>query len=217
MRPTALSVRRLLSISVFAAVCAPLPAVATEATEAADQALSGEWLSDCQPIGRDGRHGLLTRVALGPGSVQARATLYADPACTKPSAEARYEGALLEVRAEGDGRHAFEHRVTTISLTLTDTQVAAQYNARPDTVGCGLSDWQPGIARDISGRHCTAFRFAATGTVLHERAWLSGEPGKEQLHFGSLPLAWDADSAEKRAETPSPVAFRRARAAADAQ
>ncbi|NMG66047.1 hypothetical protein GPA19_13930 [Azoarcus indigens] len=210
MHVTALPVRHLLSLCLLTVACLPIRATATETP------IAGEWISDCHPVGRDGRHGLLTRVALSPASVQARATLYADPACTRPNAEARYQGVVLEVRAEGDGRYALEHRIAAISLTLIDAGVAAQYNARPDSIGCGLGDWQTGIAREVSGRRCTAFRFAAAGTVLHERAWLGGESGKEQLHFGSLPLVWDADAADKRAEVPGPVAFRRAGAAADA-
>ena len=44
-------------------------------------ALTGEWVSDCVPLGRSGRHGLIVRLELSPHKLKVFGQMYARNIC----------------------------------------------------------------------------------------------------------------------------------------
>lgn len=172
--------------------------------QADNQALTGEWTTDCLPIGKNGRHGYVTRVRVDGGEIRATSQIFAKSSCETPTVLVNYVGTLSDISSEGD--HVdFSHRVELLSFTPNHEDVVTQYNRDPDGAGCGLTGWKLGVEVSVAGRRCAPFSFAGESVTLYDRAWIDGNA----LRFGNFPSVWSAVSASERPSKPADVIFHR--------
>ena len=165
--------------------------------------IDGEWETACLPIGENGRHGVITRIAFDGEDMQATAQVYATRACLAPTFMIRFSGAIKEV-AEGDPM-PFSYRVTRIDLTPQDQAVVDQYN-RVDGQrhGCGLSGWKLNSPQSVAGQECTPFKFATAGTIMYDSRWTASDGS---IRFGAFPMIWSNDTSLNRPAKPIPVVY----------
>jgi hypothetical protein len=171
---------------------------------AQDDILSGDWTTDCLPIGKNNRHGYISHIVIRDGSVEATSQLYAKNTCQTPTVKVRYTGRLVEGVAK-DGYVDVSQEVGGITFTLNSDDVSAFYNKNSKDAGCGLADWRTNQAVSVAGRTCAPFSFAPAGSTIFDRAWLSGN----QLRFGNFPSKWDAIDSTHRPTAPSETIFYR--------
>ncbi|MEO6360541.1 MAG: hypothetical protein ABIO43_08220 [Sphingomicrobium sp.] len=168
--------------------------------------LHGEWVSQCAPIGKNGRHGSVIRLTIGSKTIRATAQLYAKTSCDEPTLQGRYSGLVKGARQNGD-RIELDYQVRNASFTLQREDVVGYYNR---DAGCGLSGWQLGKPRSILGQRCGSVQIPAGGQMLYESAWLSGD----ELRMGAFPIDSSNRSPEARPQAPRPLVFRRVAATA---
>ena len=72
--------RRFLALYILAVA---MPAFAN--AEDTEPSLSGEWTTDCLPIGKNGRHGYVTRIRIAEGTITATSQIYAKSSCQTPT------------------------------------------------------------------------------------------------------------------------------------
>ncbi|HEX7849072.1 MAG TPA: hypothetical protein VF485_04985 [Sphingomonas sp.] len=183
-----------------------MPNAATAATAATRSAIEGSWQTACQPIGKNGRHGFITRLDIKRGRITASSQIYAHSNCDTPTVRTDYRGRIANMQAGADGTVDFDHRVDAITTTANDQEVVTIYNAGGPGSGCGFGGgWQLGVARSVAGRTCAPWTFPAAGTTLYERGWVSGN----ELRIGSFPGVWDNVTREKRPTAPGLLVFKR--------
>jgi hypothetical protein len=163
----------------------------------------GKWASACQPIGKGGRHGFVTRITIHGDRVDAHAQMYATNQCRTPTLYLTYEGRVT-TRQGRNGRAELDHTVQSITLTPQSADVVAQYNLGADQ-GCGLSGWQLNVGKSVAGSRCDPFFFPGKGTPLYDTVWI----GVDGLRFGAFPTVWANNSASKRPTQPLPTIYRR--------
>ena len=146
--------------------------------------LGGTWVSDCTPIGRDDRHGYIATVNFRGDRLGATIQMYARNTCDTPTFRIDYRGDRLQLERRGD-RIAIRQRAVSITLTPQDPSVVLIYN-RPGG-GCGLDNWQLGIARTVAGRACGPLAFPAERATLFDSIWVTGDGN---IHFAALPTRW---------------------------
>lgn len=169
-------------------------------------AIDGVWQTGCLPIGKNGRHGFVTRLEIARGKISASTRIYAHNSCDTPTVLMDYRGSITKETPGTDGAIDFDHRVEKITTTAQDPEVVTIYNAGNPGSGCGFGGgWQLGVARPVEGRTCAPWTFPAAGTGLYERGWVSGD----ELRIGSFPTVWDNTTPEKRPTTPGLLVFRR--------
>lgn len=168
------------------------------------QTLNGEWTSDCLPIGKNGRHGSVTRVRISNREIVATSQIYAKSSCQTPTVQVNYTGTLSDVSVK-EHYSDFTHRVRVITFTPNIDDVVRHYNTASDGAGCGLKDWKTNIPVSVAGRTCTPFSFAGEGVTLYDRAWLDDG----DLRFGSFPFLWSAVSAADRPSKPGDLVLHR--------
>lgn len=168
------------------------------------QTLTGEWTSDCLPIGKNGRHGVVTRVRITGREIVATSQVYAKSSCQMPTVQVNYRGALSDVAVK-ERYIDFTHTVQTITFTPNIDDVVRHYNNAADGAGCGLKDWNTNIAASVAGRTCTPFSFASAGVMLYERAWLDDD----DLRFGNFPFLWSAVTEADRPSKPADLILHR--------
>lgn len=166
--------------------------------------LAGDWVSDCQPIGKGGRHGFITRVSFRYDRIRAEAQMFATSNCEAPTFKVTYRG-HVKARRAADGSFSFDHTVDTLVLTPQANEVVALYNRDSAGRGCGLTGWKVNVAKSVAGRRCDPFDFATRGTTLYDAAWLEGD----RLRFGAFPLTWANDTPGERPARPLPIAYHR--------
>jgi hypothetical protein len=166
--------------------------------------LSGEWTTDCLPIGKNDRHGYISHVMIKDGTIEATSQIYAKNNCETPTVKVQYKGKLSEGPAK-DGYIDFSQEVGDITFTLNSDDVSKFYNKDAKGAGCGLSDWKTNQPVSVAGRTCAPFSFAGAGTTLFDRAWVGGN----QLRFGNFPSKWDATEEVQRPTAPSKTVFYR--------
>lgn len=167
--------------------------------------IDGEWTTDCLTIGKDGRHGYITRIAIEGNKVSAVSQIYAKNACRTPTVQVRYTGSISVSEAEG-GALNVENVVGTITTTPHIQDVVEHYN-RPskDAAGCGLTSWKENVPMSVAGRTFGPFSFAAEGARLYDMAWIDGN----RLRLGAFPANWSNTSADKRPTKPIDVIYYR--------
>jgi hypothetical protein len=181
-----------------------VPALPNASMAAARPAIEGSWQTACLPIGKNGRHGFITRLEIKRGRITASSQIYAHNSCDTPTVHTEYRGKIVGSRSGGDGVTDFDHEVLAITTTADDPEVVTIYNA--SNSGCGFGGvWQLGVARDVSGRTCAPWTFPAAGTRLYERGWVAGD----ELRIGSFPTVWTNTTPEKRPTSPGLLVFRR--------
>ena len=169
--------------------------------------IEGSWQTGCLSIGKNGRHGFITRLEIKHGRISATSQIYAHNNCDTLTVRTDYRGRIVDMRARGDGAIDFDHDVIAITTTPDDPEVVTIYNAGKPDSGCGLGGgWQLGVARNVAGRTCAPWTFPAAGTRLYERGWVSGD----ELRIGSFPTVWTNTAPEKRPTSPGLLAFHRA-------
>lgn len=185
-----MSIARLLALtSIAGASVIPSLSVAQDGTKS----IQGEWTTDCLPIGKNGRHGHVTRITITDNEIKATSQIYAKSQCQTPTVQVNFTGSLIHGRNEG-GQVRIEHVVRTLTTTPNTKDVVDHYNKETsDNAGCGLTGWQENVPLSVAGKTCGPFTFAAEGTHLYDSAWVAGN----QLRFGAFPVAWTNTSAEK--------------------
>jgi hypothetical protein len=170
------------------------------------RAIEGIWKTECMPIGKNGRHGFITRVEITRSEFIATAQIYAHSSCDTPTVRNDYRGTLANVKPGDGGVTEFDHVVKAITLTADHPEVVTIYNAGNPGSGCGMGGgWQLGVARAVDGRTCAPWTYPAIGTRLYERAWVVGD----ELRIGSFPNVWDNTTPEKRPTAPGTMVFHR--------
>jgi hypothetical protein len=183
-----------------------VPALPTASMAAARSAIEGSWQTSCLPIGKNGRHGFITRLEIKRGRISASSQIYAHNSCDTPTVRTAYRGKIVGRRAMSDGVIDFDHDVIAITTIPDDPEVVTIYNAGKPDSGCGLGGgWQLGVARSVAGRTCAPWTFPAAGTRLYERGWVAGD----ELRIGSFPTVWINTAPEKRPTSPGLLVFRR--------
>lgn len=163
----------------------------------------GKWISECQPIGKGGRHGIVTRVTLTDGQVEAETQMFATRECKAPVLKVSYRGTATIQQAE-NGPISIDHTVDQIVLTPQAADVVAQYNLGDDH-GCGLDGWQINVAKSVAGRRCDPFVFPLKGTTLFDSAWVGGNT----LRLGAFPMIWTNTVVDRRPNEALPTTYRR--------
>jgi len=173
---------------------------------AARSAIDGSWQTGCLPIGKNGRHGFVTRLEIKRGRMTASSQIYAHSTCDTPTVHTEYRGKIVSERSAGEGVTDFDHEVEAITTTADAPDVVTIYNAGNSGSGCGLSGgWQLGVARAVDGRTCAPWTFPTAGTRLYERAWIAGD----ELRIGSFPSVWANVAPDKRPTAPGLLVFHR--------
>lgn len=165
--------------------------------------LQGTWISDCRPIGRNGRHGVVINVTIKGNRLQARAQMFATKVCDSATFKLDYRAELTTAQIS-DGSIALNHKVEEIALTPQAQEVVSQYNLEGDH-GCGLQDWRLGVKRSVAGATCAPFSFPIKGTTLFDAAWITNGT----LRLGAFPMTWLNTSFAKRPTSPGLVIYRR--------
>lgn len=183
-----------------------LPLAAGAAVQSAHPVPSpivGTWKTVCMPIGKNGRHGLITTLTATPATLSAVSQLYAHNNCDTPTIRTTYRATIRTIGGK-DGAIDLDHVVDAIEMTLDAADVVAVYN-RPGS-GCGFGDgWRQGLTRAVDGRTCAPFTFPVRGTRLYERVWIEGD----RLRLGSFPIVWANTSPERRPANPGGMVFER--------
>jgi len=168
-------------------------------------ALQGEWTTDCLPIGRDGRHGMISRLEIdGHGRMSAWSQVFASKACRVPTVQARYETQIVDLFEDREATRV-AHKVDSILLKTNKDDVTAIYNDTAKPAGCGLTGWQTNIARPVNGRTCAVFDLPKMDEVLLDRVWADGN----RLTFGAYPLKWTIREENDLPRVPSAISFYR--------
>lgn len=163
--------------------------------------LEGHWASDCQPIGKNGRHGVAIQITIKGERMRAEAQMYATNACQTPTFKLSYRGSIVFQRL-ADGSIVFDHMVRSIILTPQASDVVIQYNMEGDH-GCGLQGWKINVQKSVAGKTCYPFSFPIEGTTLHDVAWLNGDA----LRLGAFPILWSNTVSAKRPTKPSSTVY----------
>ena len=194
----------LLAASIAAAGILPSLFPASARADDGKVDLQGEWTTDCLKIGKDDRHGIVTRITIRGGRMHAVSQIYARSSCQQPTVQVRYEGTLDGGLKDHDSL-LFAHTVTSIAMTANDPSVVEHYNGDPKGTGCGLSGWKENIPFDVDGRTCAAITFAGKGETLFDRAWIDGN----RLRFAAFPVKWSNRSPDDRPQSPLATVYYR--------
>jgi hypothetical protein len=165
------------------------------------QALEGEWISDCSPTGKGGRHGQIIHLTLTKDRIRAAGQLYASANCDSPTLKGQFWGKLRKVRANKE-RLELDYEFAGATFTLQRDDVVDHYNT---TRGCGLDKWQANVAKSVSGSRCGPLDLPQPGQKLFESAWLNGD----ELRMGAFPHDTSNRSPANRPSSPKPLIFRR--------
>ncbi len=193
-----------LLVAASVAVAGILPAPASTHADDGKVDLQGEWTTDCLKIGKNDRHGIVTRITIRGESMHAVSQIYARNSCQQPTVQVRYEGALDGGLKDHDSL-LFAHTVTSITMTPNDPAVVDHYNGDPKGTGCGLSGWKENIPFDVDGKTCAAITFAGRGETLFDRAWIEGN----RLRFAAFPVKWSNRSPDDRPQSPLETVYYR--------
>ena len=156
-----------LAFPVALLALAPIPAFAAHPPVA----MQGSWVSDCLPLGKNGRHGLIIRVMVSAGAFNSSGRMFAHNSCDAPVMDFVGQAALGRVKAASGG---YDLRLTFMSATMTirDKSVAALY---AQGANCGLATWQVDVPTDVAGRTCEPVSFPSNGSIVTLKAMPSGD------------------------------------------
>lgn len=194
-------VRYLVAGTCLLALAAPAAAFAQDKPSN----LNGEWTSDCLSIGKNDRHGYVTRIVVSGKDVTATSQVYAKNTCQRPTVQVNFKGELLT--EDADGNHArIEYVVRSITTTPNISDVVDHYNRETaDQAGCGLKGWEENVPLSVAGKRCGPFTFAAEGIRLFDTVWIKGN----ELRFGAFPVKWTTTSPEQAPTTPLETVYYR--------
>jgi len=182
------------------ACCALLFAGAASANS-----LDGEWVTDCLPTGKDGRHGQIMRVIIKGDRIQASKQMYAGDSCDMPTVQTNFTGSLAARSEQGDHQD-LDIVVGGMTMTPNDQGVVELFNKwMADNPKCGAITWKQNEPVAVAGKSCGPLSFAEIGTRLFDKAWIAGD----QLRFGAFPASWRNITLDKRPTAPLDVIYRR--------
>jgi hypothetical protein len=129
-------------------------------------AIQGNWVSDCLPLGQNGRHGLVIRITVTSDSFDASGRMFAHNVCDAPVFDFVDHAELGRTEPAAGG---WDLRLTLMSATMTikDKSVAALYAQRSK---CGLATWQVDVPMPVEGRMCEPISFPSKGAILIAKA-----------------------------------------------
>ena len=180
----------------------PLLLVAGTSASAAPLLPQGHFRTECLPIGKDGRHGLIAEITIEGSDISAAAQSYAHNNCDVPKVRADYRGVITGAKADGD-RIDFTQQTGAFTYTLLADGVTTYYNVNVDSAGCGIGDWQTGVPRDVAGMTCAPYTFPDVDTRIKDSVWVDDDG----LEFGRMPLVWDSAPDAGYPERPSGMFF----------
>ncbi len=90
----------------FALILAPLAAPPVRT------ALEGEWRTTCQPIGKNGRHGMVGTMTVRGKAIVVRLQVYAHSNCDSPTVRAEVRNVLVRIEP-AEGGFAFDYDLET--------------------------------------------------------------------------------------------------------
>lgn len=170
------------------------------------QPLNGEWITDCVPIGKNGRHGTIIRLTIRDGALRADSQLYARNTCQNPTVRSVFEGAITVVRDETINAVPLEIEIKEMLTIPNATEVVAHYNQpTEDQAGCGITEWEINAPVSTAGLKCGPLTWPAIGARLYDHVWVR----ETEMQFGALPFNWGNTSPELRPDQPSEVIFYR--------
>jgi hypothetical protein len=137
----------------------------------APESLYGEWISDCVPVGQNGRHGLVVRLAIAPDQFESRGQMYARNSCDVPVIAATYAAEIREVRG-GPEQLQLELKLLSATMTIEAEDVAALYR---QGANCGLKDWRRDVPMPVDGKTCEPLAFPAKGAQVVQDVRISGD------------------------------------------
>ena len=125
-------------------------------------AIAGRWVSNCLPLGKSGRHGLIVRLTLSPSAFTASGQMFAHNSCDMPVIVFS-DDAVVE-RADGPpGGLDLHLRFESATMTLADRIVAGIYAQRAK---CGSDAWQVDTPVHVEGQVCEPISYPAKGARL---------------------------------------------------
>ena len=185
-----MTVVRYLAAGTYFLILAAPPSASAQDTSSN---LNGEWTSDCLSIGKNDRHGYITRIMVRGEELTATSQIYAKNTCRTPTVQVNFRGKLVTTKAGGD-RTQIEYVVNSITTTANIQDVVDHYNKdTDDQAGCRLKGWTENVPLSVAGKTCGPFTFAAEGTHLFDAIWINGN----QFRFSAFPTLWTVTSPEK--------------------
>lgn len=82
---------------LLAAICIAAPAASSASgigQPARPASLEGEWIGDCAPIGKNGRHGHIVRIVFRGDRIEGSGQLYTTTDCATPTLPGEYWGSI---------------------------------------------------------------------------------------------------------------------------
>ena len=129
-------------------------------------AIQGNWVSDCLPLGQNGRHGLVIRVTVTSDSFGASGRMFAHNSCDAPVFDF-VDHAVLGRAEPISGRWDLHLTLVSATMTIKNKSVADLY---AQSSKCGLATWQVDVPMPVEGRTCEPVSFPPTGTILIAKA-----------------------------------------------
>jgi hypothetical protein len=157
-------------------------------------------VSECLPLGKNGRHGLIIRLNVSAGEFQAAGQMYARNICDAPVIAFEDQATIERIQTTAIG---WEIRLKLVSATMTinDKNVADLYAKGKK---CGLASWQVGVPMHVDGRTCEPVSYPSKGAILAAKARTS----TDRLLLHDLSTLFGAKAADDIA-LPQDVQFRR--------
>ncbi len=173
--------------------------------EPADSSLNGQWTTDCLPIGKNGRHGIITHVTIAGDRIEASSQIYAKNSCDTPTILGKFSGSIVGKKAEDDHTD-LDLAVGSVTLTLTAKDVVDGYNkSMKENPGCASIVWRENETVSVAGKNCGPLLFPEKGAHLFDRAWIQ----EDRLLFGAMPTNWQNITPDKRPTVPLEAVYYR--------
>ena len=177
--------RWILTIGAFAAI-----GLAAGDTRASGYDLQGSWLSPC--YARGSQH-LKRDLYIVSAQVFSTQSLFSDDSCLELSVKLEQ---VQGYRASDSGLVAGATEVDLTEqrsfLTVFDASTVASWNRAKF---CGISDWDVGIPREVTGRDCAGHAMPRAGDKDFD---LYMRDGYSRLWTGLRTPAFDGSSPDKR-------------------
>jgi len=190
--------RRIITCAAFLALLGLDPAPARAADPA--PAIKGNWVSDCLPLGKSGRHGLIVRLKLSAGSFTASGQMFAHNSCDTPVIGFSDEAVVERVDGR-PGQWDLQLRFESATMTIKDRLVAALYAQRAK---CGSNAWQVDTPVHVEGQTCEPISYPAKGAKLVAKTHV----GDDRLTLQGLSALFGATAGDGII-LPQDVEFRR--------
>lgn len=151
--------------------------IASSSGQFSAEELTGDWASDCTPLGG---HSVLATLSFSEEAVATVVEMFSDSSCQLLNLRGEYDALFSVGRRVAAGRE-IDFTPTRVTMTIHNPEVVAAY--RQNEGGCGIRDWQIGEPRDVSGRFCAPYQMPTVGTAIYDVY----TAGSGELRFGGFP------------------------------